>query len=335
MSKLNILVTGVGSEVGQGVIKALRLSKYTCNIVGCDMNSDSAGFFMCDSYHVVPGATSSTYLKKMIKICEDNNIKIVFPVVDAELRTIMENQVLFKEINVLVISQPIELLDIFLTKYNTHQFLKNNNISTPATLFIENKTSLKEIIGKLNFPLILKPDFGQGSKNIYLVHNRKELRLYLMLIKSKRYVAQQYLSAENEEYTCAVFNCKYLKKPYVIVFKRKLIEGTSGVAEVVFDKNIMLTCKKVVEYSNLEGSINIQLRKLGNTPFIFEINPRYSSTAGIRANCGFNDVEMAIDYFLFNEVPVKPNVCKEKILRYKEEIYIKNIQKNEKRKNKF
>lgn len=328
MSKLNILVTGTGVEVGQGVIKALRLSKYKCNIVGCDMNPDSVGFFMCDSHYVVPKATSPDYLDKIIDICKNRNIKLIFPTVDLELQVLSKNKSLFKNINTLLVIQPEELLNTFSSKYNTYQFLKNNNIPVPATVFVDNRTDIKKALNKFNFPLILKPDFGRGSKGIYLAYSKEELNLYLQLIKKKKSVIQQYLPAEDEEYTCAVFNCKYLKEPYVIVFKRKLIEGVSGVAEVFFSKDIISTCKKVARCSNLDGVINIQLRKFKNTPFIFEINPRYSSTVGMRANCGFNDVEMAIDYLLFNKIPAKPDIRKKRILRYKDEIYIDKKIKN-------
>lgn len=324
MSKINILITGVGSEVGQGVIKALRLSKYRCNITGCDANPDSAGFFMCDSHFVAPKADSPGYLKKIINICKSKNIKIIFPAVDVELEILSKNKQLFRNINTIVDVQPEELLNIFLSKYNTYKFLKNNKISAPHTVLLGGTINTKKIINEFDFPLILKPDIGHGSKNLYLAHNKKELDFYLKSAKKEKYVVQQYLPDEDEEYTCGVFNCKSLKEPYVIVFKRKLVEGITGIAEVCFDKDIISACKKVAQCSDLDGSINIQLRKFKNKPFIFEINPRYSSTVGIRANCGFNDVKMAVDHFLFNKVPARPNIQNKKILRYKEEIYIKN-----------
>ena len=46
---------------------------------------------------------------------------------------------------------------------------------------------------------------------------------------------------------------------------------------------------------NLNGSINIQLRLTKNGPRVFEINPRFSSTALMRHRIGFSDVLWAID----------------------------------------
>ena len=41
---------------------------------------------------------------------------------------------------------------------------------------------------------------------------------------------------------------------------------------------------------NLEGSINVQLRMVENTPYVFEINPRFSSTVMFRHLFGFTDL---------------------------------------------
>ena len=45
---------------------------------------------------------------------------------------------------------------------------------------------------------------------------------------------------------------------------------------------------------NLKGSINVQLRITEEGPMIFEINPRFSSTAFMRHKLGFSDVNWAV-----------------------------------------
>lgn len=319
--KLNVLVTAVGSEVGQGVIKALNCSKYDCKIVGCDMDPDAAGFFMCDKYYIVPRATSEHYLKDMLLICQEENINVIFPNADLELAVISEFKELFEKKGIKVLVQPLNVLRTFQSKYETYNFLNSNGIIVPDTVKLDIKNNFKSI-SKLTFPFIVKPDFGQGSKSLYLIEDRDKFNVFSHLFIEDEFVAQEYIPSEDEEYTCALFNCDLIDEPYYVLFKRKLKNGTTGVAEIVIEDSLLAFLKIICSAIGLEGSINIQFRKRNNHPFIFEINPRLSSTTGIRASCGFNDVEMAIDYFVFKKIPKKPLIAKKKVIRYFEEIYI-------------
>jgi carbamoyl-phosphate synthase large subunit len=51
---------------------------------------------------------------------------------------------------------------------------------------------------------------------------------------------------------------------------------------------------KIAKKLELNGSINIQLRLHEGLPYIFEINPRFSSTVFIRSELGFNDVAWSL-----------------------------------------
>lgn len=317
-NKINVLVTAVGSEVGQGVIKALKISKYDCEIISCDMDPDAAGFFMSDKHYLVPKATSKDYLSEMLMICERESVDIIFPNADLELEVISSARSLFEEKGIELVVQPVDILKIFLSKYNTYEFLKKNDITVPNTAKLNDDNEFSE----LKFPIIVKPNFGQGSKSLYLINDKEEFVKYSTLFEGDGYIAQEYIPSEDEEYTCAVFNHELMDDPYFVIFKRKLKNGTSGVAEVVYDENLRPLFRKICNIINLNGSLNVQFRKFKNKPFIFEINARYSSTTGIRSKCGFNDVEMAIDSFLFNKTPEKPKIVRKKIVRYLEEIYI-------------
>jgi len=48
----------------------------------------------------------------------------------------------------------------------------------------------------------------------------------------------------------------------------------------------------------LIGAINVQLRMKDNEPYIFEINPRFSSTVGFRHRMGFQDFLWSIEHAL-------------------------------------
>ena len=50
MNKINVVVTGTGSLIGQAIIKSIWHStiKSKLRIIGCDYFTDTAGSFWCD-----------------------------------------------------------------------------------------------------------------------------------------------------------------------------------------------------------------------------------------------------------------------------------------------
>ena len=127
------------------------------------------------------------------------------------------------------------------------------------------------------------------SKKIYEINNKEELDYLLKTIKDKKnFIIQEYVGSINEEYTSAVYSNGDISE--VITFKRKLTGGMTSFAEIVEEEVLVDYCKLIAKSFNLKGSINIQSRKVGNKFFIFEINPRLSSTIFIRDNYGFNDL---------------------------------------------
>jgi carbamoyl-phosphate synthase large subunit len=96
--------------------------------------------------------------------------------------------------------------------------------------------------------------------------------------------------------------------------KRRLSSGVTSFAEVVNDLSIETLCIRIAESLELFGSINIQLRLVeGLGPMVFEINPRFSSTVGMRHAIGFSDLIWSIEeqYLAKNASPCPsswPNV---------------------------
>ena len=72
MKKINILVTGAGSGVGQSIIKSLKISKINCNIISADISKYNAGLYRTKKSILVPKVekkgTLSWYIKNLKKL---------------------------------------------------------------------------------------------------------------------------------------------------------------------------------------------------------------------------------------------------------------------------
>jgi len=56
MDKKIVLVTGIGGNVGQGILRNILKTKFPIRIVGCNVADFSAGNHLCDSFYKVPFA---------------------------------------------------------------------------------------------------------------------------------------------------------------------------------------------------------------------------------------------------------------------------------------
>lgn len=319
----NIAVTGVGAVIGHGVVKSIRHSSDLKNtyIIGIDCNPDSAGFMHCDKHYVGKTVSFPGYIDEILDICKKESVDVFIPLIEEEFLLVDDNIPRFNRIGTRVILQPRRILETFLDKYSTAIALKDAGIPTPETLLFtpESLSAIFDMAERHGFPLFAKPRRGRSSKGQVLINSEQQIVMYMDILKGQPYVIQEFLSEESEEYTCGVFKTPGMSEPYSIALKRKLLNGMTVSAEVVFDDSLSSLCKYVACRFPVDGSLNVQLRKKNGVPYVFEINPRYSSTSYIRAMCGFNDVEMGIHYILNHCTIEKPIIEKLKVIRYWEE----------------
>jgi carbamoyl-phosphate synthase large subunit len=312
--------------IGYGIIKSIHSSKKfgASRIIGVDCIPDAAGLYLCDKHYIAGLASSPGYIDSLIDICRKESADILIPIVEDELLPIHDNIHRFEEIGTKVAIQPRKVIEIFCDKYLSSVNLRNSGIAAPETILFtpENYNMIMDLKEKYGFPLLLKPRYGRGSRGIFLIKTVKQLDAYMDILKNERYVIQEYLGNDDQEYTCAVFKTPTMKEPYMIILKRRLNNGTTVSAEVTFDDVLTRVCNEVINITPIEGSLNIQARKKNNIPYVFDINTRYSSTTFIRTMCGFNDVNMGIEYFLDHSIEEAPMIKKLKIVRYWEELRI-------------
>ena len=92
----------------------------------------------------------------------------------------------------------------------------------------------------------------------------------------------------------------------------------------IFDElnNLLISIGESMDFI---GSLNIQLMIAENGPIPFEINSRFSGTTAIRANFGFNEPEMALLSYYYNENVPFPIIRSGIALRYHEELFIDDV----------
>lgn len=278
----NIFITAVGGDIACSTLRCIVQGYKYDKLVGCDIHEYVQGRMYVDNYILVPKFSSEKeYLECIKNTCMKYSISHFFPMTETEIIIADKNRDFFRQNKIHVMINNTNTINIASSKYKTAKYLESNGIKVPKTYYLD------EYNGELMFPLIMKADRSCGSKQVSIINNETEFNEKKKTINKP--VIQQYIGTPDEEYTMGVFsdgkNIKY------ICFKRKLgFGGMSVYVETVKDTKFEDIANKISKALNIQGSINIQLRKDNDEYYVFEINPRISSTAGFRHQLGFKDV---------------------------------------------
>ncbi len=325
MTKLNILVTGAGSGVGQSIIKALRISNLRLNIISADIDVYNTALYRTKQSIVIPRVEKKNSLKKIIYIIRKYKIKILFIGSEYEIDFFSKNKkIIEKKTNVNICVSSKEIIDIANDKFKTIEFLFNNNFKVPKS-FVVNKKNINEIYKKLKKPFILKNRFGTSSREVYLINDKKK---FLNVAKSLKFpMIQENLRKKNphfqgDEYTCSIFrdNDGNLIGPFIS--QRFLKHGTSWILKTIKNRKLSNIMKKISIKLNNFGTINVQFMKKNKNFLPIEINSRFSGTTSIRAALGFNEPEMYIKSFYLKKKIIKKTIREGFVFRYIEEIFL-------------
>ncbi|MEZ8698466.1 ATP-grasp domain-containing protein [Vibrio lentus] len=283
---INVLVTGAGGGVGQGIIKAIKLiSDLNISIVSADMSALASGLYGGHVSQLVPAATSKDYFERISEICQEHSIDYYFPGTDVELLQCAEHAAeLQKKLNVKILVSPLGVIEIADDKLKTVNFLKNNDLDYPKSFPAQDAE-----LNQLTYPVIVKPRVGCRSIGVHLVNNAAEAKTAINNVDAP--IVQEYISGD--EFTCTVAIRAGIVSD-VLCLKRDLRAGDTFRAFP--EKNIIIETyvKKIALALNIDGSCNFQLRLDNGVPKLFEINSRFSGTTPFCAYLGFNPVEFCL-----------------------------------------
>lgn len=311
---INVLVTGAGGGVGQGIIKSLnRITDLDINIIAADMSQLAAGLYGGNKSYLVPAASSVDYFDEIGKICSKENIDYYFPGTDVELLTCAKNSFcLQSDLNVKIILSPQSVIEIADDKMKTVQFLKDNGLSYPES-WLPQEVSLEN----LHYPVIIKPRVGCRSIGVHLAQNPVHAKSIISSLKDP--IIQEFI--DGDEFTCTLAIVKG-KVSEVLCLKRDLRSGDTYRAFPEKSHMIESYVREIAINLGIEGSCNFQLRvdKQG-LPKLFEINSRFSGTTPFCTYLGFNPVEFCLKADL--DIDYSPIIDYDKvILRHWTEVVI-------------
>lgn len=294
MDYKTVLVTGIGGNVGQGILRNVRSSGYNVRIIGCDIANFTSGNYLCDKTYQVPYSYDENYIPVMQDIITSEKVDLVIPSTDYEVFYLSSAK---DRLNAFVLACDAGIAHKFLDKYETFLLFREAGIPFAQSWLPRNYDFSQQDI-------IAKPREGRGSRGI-LVNPADISGL------GDDYMIQTMY--KGIEITTAIYVDKNAEIYGIFSMERKLENGTTSrtIVNDTYDAEFLEIVQSIVSLGGIRGSINLQSivdEKGGIHPF--EVNCRISGTNSIRHCLGFKDVVYGLQEYLYGEAPEKVAITK-------------------------
>lgn len=315
---INVLVTCAGSMPGVSVINALRRqNEVPIRVISVDRNPLSAGFYLSDAHYTLPSNGIPGDTSAVLKICKQENVQIVFPIIDEELLPFAKAKSEFEGHGIRIITNEPEVVRIARDKFETYEFFYSRGVRVPATYLPEDLASVKLPA----FPLVLKPRDGRGSVGFVKVNNERELSCFANTVPSA--VVQEFISGQ--EYTIDVltdFDGRLLS----LVPKARL-EAKAGMqvkGRTVKDERLLDFARGILALLPLTPRGNIQCIDTGEEIVLIEVNPKFPASLPFTVAAGVNGPLLLVKMHLGEKLEpmLGKFVAGLVMLRYWQEIFV-------------
>lgn len=300
---MTVLVTGAGAPTGQGVLQGLRGHQSPLRLIATDLSPLATGLFWADFSFVLPHCQQcELYLAAVRKLCADYQVEVLFPGSDLEARLLATNDDWWPGHHVHLACSSKDVWDITGDKLSTAGLANTLAVPTPKSLPCS-KDAITLLAEEWGWPLVLKPRRSSGSRGICLLRSAADLPNFANPVD---HIVQRYLEPANNEYTVgAYFGPPDAGAPpaVVLAMRRTLFHGNTASAELVSPDPFMPSITALGSSLRLRGYCNFQFITVSSTPYLIEINARFSSSvsAGLAVGCNFPSIYLRD--FVFGEAP--------------------------------
>jgi carbamoyl-phosphate synthase large subunit len=317
-----VLVPGAAAPAGINTIKSLKMSNFAGKIVATDSTSLSAGFFMADVNEILPEADAQYYVKRLFEIVEKHHVQVLMPSSGYDIYPYSDNREALAKIGATAVVSDRDTLEICRDKLLTYKKM-SGKYNLPFTTADPDKVK--------SFPVIAKPRFGKGSRNIIKVNNEADLRYIASNFGNT--IFQEFLPGV--EYTIDVLS-DMNKKPIIAVPRIRLQTkaGISTKGRIIRDADLETTCMNMAREIGIRGPSCIQMKESSEEQLkLIEINSRLGGGTIFSTLAGANIPSMILEMLSGTYID-PPRVSEITVVRYYEEIVIENGEWGRDRRNK-
>ena len=310
-----VLVTCVGSGIGQSVVDSLKYFKGEYFLVGSDQSRFSYSVPDCDDFITLPQIAAADYLDALLAACAALRIDVVIPGHDLELPLFAQHRKRFDSIGVQVMVGSAPLVVLLRNKLAwAREFRKRTTRVVPTSSILEFRRA--DPGESINLPAIAKPGGGSASAGLRIIQQPEDAAEL-----PDDYVIQPFLFPADADPDLAAIRAAVAARSVVQLseISVQLVYSRDGELLGRFASRNRLKGGVPVEIAPIDtvevwsaveeiaavlseyqprGPINLQGRITADGLVFFEMNPRFTGITGNRAQFGFNEVALLVDNFV-------------------------------------
>jgi carbamoyl-phosphate synthase large subunit len=273
MRKRNVLVFPAGTEIGLEINNALKHCKEVA-LFGAGQGISNHAMFAFPEYHVLPSIHEDGWLPSLIDLVRNLKIDYIFPAYDDVIVALSQ---VANEIPAAVISSPVRTCEITRSKSATYRSLAGlvrvPHVYEPTDAFF-------------NYPLLVKPDRGQGSQGVRMARTAEELRHAMREVTAP--IICEYLPGE--EFTVDCFSDRERGLLFAGARSRRRIRNGISVNSVTAQLPEVKVIADIIGRSlTLCGAWFFQLKRAsGGELVLLEVAPRIAGAMAAHRVTGVN-----------------------------------------------
>ncbi len=297
---MNILVTDASYKHSLGIVRSLGLNEHNVFLVAsskndlCLSSKYSSGYIVQMEYS----------FDELIRFIKKNKIELIIPVSAKSVTYFVKNKYhLPNDIKTLL--PQIKALEITNSKKKTYELANSIGIKTPKTYYPKELKEIELISKELNFPVVIKWLYEVGGNIVEYAFNYKELLEKYKLICLKHNFDEKTGLPMIQEFIDGVgvgFFALYKDGQLISYYQHKRlrekpITGGSSVAAIsIFDENLYLKGKQILDELNWNGVAMVEFKRDKNGQLtLIEINGKFWGSHDLGLASGVDFPNMIAD----------------------------------------
>ena len=327
---MRVMIAGIGgASLGTEIMKCLVLAG-AYEIYGCDISPTAFGLY--DSHFSRTFLINrDTYLDSVLSACRETEVQWIIPGGEEPAQLLSNAREALQKNGIRLLGNDPSVVQLCSDKSSCFSKLEALGIAIPRTV----RSISRESLASFGFPCIVKPSTGSGgSSKVFLAWSLDEALMYAEYIQRCGIlpIAQEYIPGNEGEFTVGVLSWpedgqiagsialkRSLDSKLSLMMKERGAVISSGYSQGYIGDfpNIRQQAEKIARSIVSRGPMNIQGRVRKGEFIPFEINPRFSASAYLRAMAGFNEIDILLQHL--------SNGCGMPLLRIQEGWYLRTL----------